>query len=67
MYRTATARGKAEQADIAAVHGKQDSDVARVFAKQFAPEFTPGGKKVFRMNMRWSPAAKFCYKYLHEY
>ncbi|KAF2350620.1 MORN motif [Trinorchestia longiramus] len=43
ISRTATARGKAEQADIAAVHARQDSDVARVFAKQFAPEFQQPG------------------------
>lgn len=41
--RTATARGKAEQADISAVHARDDSDVARVFAKQFAPDFHQPG------------------------
>lgn len=46
ISRTATARGKAEQADIAAVHARQDSDVARVFAKQFAPEFQQPGVDV---------------------
>uniref|UniRef100_A0A6A7G8V5 Junctophilin-1-like n=3 Tax=Hirondellea gigas TaxID=1518452 RepID=A0A6A7G8V5_9CRUS len=46
ISRTATARGKAEMADIAAVHAKQDSDVARVFARQFAPEFQQPGAEI---------------------
>ncbi|XP_042879503.1 junctophilin-1-like isoform X3 [Penaeus japonicus] len=43
ISRTATARGKAEQADIYAVHAREDSDIARIFAKQFAPDFHQPG------------------------
>nr|XP_053633934.1 junctophilin-1-like [Cherax quadricarinatus] len=43
ISRTATARGKAEQADISGVHAREDSDVARVFAKQYAPDFHQPG------------------------
>ncbi|XP_013789547.1 junctophilin-1-like [Limulus polyphemus] len=39
ISRTATARGKAEQANVFAIHAKEDSDFARIVAKQFAPEF----------------------------
>lgn len=42
ISRTATARGKAEQADVAALHAKDDAEVARGVSKQFAPElYTP--------------------------
>lgn len=42
ISRTATARGKAEQADVAALHAKDDAEVARSVSKQFAPElYTP--------------------------
>ena len=37
--RTATARGKAELADIAAEHAREDHEIARLTAKQFAPDF----------------------------
>lgn len=43
-FRTATARGKAEMADTAAEHAKEDSDIARDTAKQFAPDFHQPGK-----------------------
>ncbi|CAG0879018.1 unnamed protein product, partial [Darwinula stevensoni] len=43
ISRTATARGKAEQADIAALHAREDSEVAVVCAKQFSPESRPPG------------------------
>nr|CAD7404075.1 unnamed protein product [Timema poppensis] len=36
---TATARGKAELADMASDHAREDSEIARVTAKQFAPDF----------------------------
>lgn len=42
--RTATARGKAEQADIAAVNAREDSEVARVIARELAPDFIQPGK-----------------------
>lgn len=43
INRTATARGKAEQADIAAAHAKEDSDIAEGVAKQYAPDFKQPG------------------------
>merc|ERR1719278_2366396 len=43
ISRTATARGKAEQADYAAVHAKEDSADARSCAGTFAPEFKQPG------------------------
>lgn len=43
VYRTATARGKAEQADMAADHAREDSDIAQATAKQFAPDFKQPG------------------------
>jgi len=39
LARTATARGKAEQADYAAVCAREDSSEARVCGQTFAPEF----------------------------
>lgn len=41
--RTATARGKAEQADISAVNAREDSEVARLIAKELAPDFLQPG------------------------
>lgn len=41
ISRTATARGKAEQADVAAAQARQDSDVAEEVARRYAPEFVP--------------------------
>ncbi|MCL4135830.1 UNVERIFIED_CONTAM: hypothetical protein GTU68_022213 [Idotea baltica] len=52
ISRTATARGKAEQADIAAVHAREDSDMARIFAKQFAPDFHQPGVDALKANMK---------------
>lgn len=43
ISRTATARGKAEQADYAAVHAKEDSLDARSCAGTFAPDFQQPG------------------------
>ena len=43
--RTATARGKAEQADYAAVHAKEDSADARACAGTFAPDFQQTGTR----------------------
>jgi len=49
VRRTATARGKAELADIAADHAREDSDIARATAKQFAPDFQqPGNAPILR-------------------
>jgi junctophilin len=41
ISRTATARGKAEQADLAADHARVDSEVAIQTAREFAPDFKP--------------------------
>ena len=41
--RTATARGKAEQADYAAACATEDSAEARTCASNFAPEFKQPG------------------------
>ena len=49
-YRTATARGKAEQSDIAAAHAREDSEIARVIAKQFAPDFHQPGSYTNQIN-----------------
>merc|ERR550539_1455051 len=47
ISRTATARGKAEQADYAAVCAREDSSEARSCAQQFDPQFLqPGGETV---------------------
>jgi len=43
ICRTATARGKAEQADYAAVCAREDSFEARACASNFAPEFQQPG------------------------
>ncbi|XP_037084685.1 junctophilin-1-like [Pollicipes pollicipes] len=48
ISRTATARGKAEQADIAAQHAREDSGIARVHAKQFAPDFLQPGSEGYK-------------------
>ncbi|GAB6026999.1 hypothetical protein CHUAL_013665 [Chamberlinius hualienensis] len=48
ISRTATARGKAEQADTAAIHAREDSSVARVSGKQFAPDFHQPGIDILR-------------------
>jgi junctophilin len=40
----ANARAKAEQADLAAHRAREDSDIARLKGKKFAPEFHQPGK-----------------------
>ena len=48
ISRTATARGKAELADYAAIHARQDSESAMLTATQFAPDFRqPGIERYF--------------------
>uniref|UniRef100_T1JBY7 Uncharacterized protein n=1 Tax=Strigamia maritima TaxID=126957 RepID=T1JBY7_STRMM len=47
----ATARGKAEQADIAAKHAQEDSEYARICSKQFAPEFQQPGVNLQRHRL----------------
>lgn len=48
ISRTATARGKAELADIAAEHAREDSEIAQHTAKQFAPDFRQPGLERLR-------------------
>uniref|UniRef100_A0A4D5R9S2 Junctophilin-1 n=1 Tax=Scolopendra viridis TaxID=118503 RepID=A0A4D5R9S2_SCOVI len=48
ISRTATARGKSEQADIASKHAQEDSDFARLCASQFAPEFQQPGSELLK-------------------
>ncbi len=43
----ATARGKAEIADAAAYQARDDFEVARIAAKQFAPDFSLPSKFFF--------------------
>lgn len=42
-YSMATARGKAELSDIAADHAREDYEIAKLTAKQFAPDFIQPG------------------------
>ena len=49
--RTATARGKAEQADYAAVCAREDSTEARTCAQTFDPNFhQPGKEKAIKVT-----------------
>ena len=45
----ANARAKAEQADQSALKAEQDSDSARLKAKEFAPEFHQPGTTPFKL------------------
>ncbi|KAL1458234.1 hypothetical protein WDU94_008398 [Cyamophila willieti] len=40
ISRMATARGKAELADLASDHAREDYEIAKITAKQFAPDFS---------------------------
>lgn len=44
VFRMANARAKAEQADQAAQKSREDSNIARIKATEFAPEFVQPGK-----------------------
>jgi len=44
MFRTSTARDRAEQSIVSALQARDDSDIARVCAKQWAPEFHQPGE-----------------------
>lgn len=51
IFRMATARGKAELSDIAADHAREDYEIAKLTAKQFAPDFIqPGVFRTFLCN-----------------
>lgn len=70
ISRTSTARAKAEQADLAAIHAREDADFAIAIAKQLAPDFTPSeyraplsqppGHLVARRgrHYRWGPRSR---------
>lgn len=51
ISRTATARGKAEQADISALNAREDTDIARLVAKQHAPEFHQPGTDILKRKL----------------
>ncbi|KAG8234040.1 hypothetical protein J437_LFUL014126, partial [Ladona fulva] len=53
ISRTATARGKAELADVAASHAHEDSEIARRTAKMFAPDFQQPGLDRIRPKYRF--------------
>lgn len=48
LFRSANARERAEQADLAAVQAREDSEIARLCAKQFAPDFQQPGEHSVR-------------------
>ncbi|KAL1491034.1 hypothetical protein ABEB36_011691 [Hypothenemus hampei] len=54
ISRTATARGKAEQADIAAAQAREDSEIAETVARQYAPDFKqPGLERLKQRQMKY--------------
>ncbi|XP_050426900.1 junctophilin-1-like isoform X2 [Adelges cooleyi] len=62
ISRMATARGKAEQSDIAADHAREDYEIAKLTAKQFAPDFIQPGlektrlREILKQRMSMDPA-----------
>jgi junctophilin len=46
FFRTATARGKAEQADIAAMHARDDGKTAVGCAKEYAGDLVPVSQSI---------------------
>ncbi|VVC29831.1 Hypothetical protein CINCED_3A018100, partial [Cinara cedri] len=50
ISRMATARGKAELSDIASDHAREDHDIAKETAKQFAPDFVQPGLEKGRLR-----------------
>merc|ERR1719370_47581 len=58
ISRTATARGKAEQADYAAVCANEDSSEARTCASNFAPEFKQPGALLSESGAGIGPGAR---------
>ncbi|CAL1289873.1 unnamed protein product [Larinioides sclopetarius] len=55
ISRTATSRGKAEQADIAAIHAQEDATIARQIAKQFDPDIKMPDMMKNRYTDRMNP------------
>lgn len=54
ISRTATARGKAEQAAGAAKQSRQEAEIARLVARQFAPEFQLPGPEILKRKLNSS-------------
>ena len=50
-FRMANARDRAEQADSASLRARQDSDIARLKAKEFAPEFHQPGTSIYMIML----------------
>ncbi|KRX38886.1 Junctophilin-3, partial [Trichinella murrelli] len=48
LARTVTADDRAEQADLAMLQAQEDSDIARICAKQFAPDFHQPGTEILK-------------------
>ncbi|XP_066156195.1 junctophilin-1 isoform X1 [Euwallacea fornicatus] len=53
ISRTATARGKAEQADGSAAQARIDSEIAETVAKQYAPDFKQPGLERLKRQMKY--------------
>lgn len=51
LTRMANARAKAEQADQSAIKAEQDSDHARIKAKEYAPEFHQPGTDIMKKKL----------------
>lgn len=53
FFRMANARAKSEQAEQSAIKSEQDSDHARIKAKEYAPEFhQPGINRCFDVHIK---------------
>ncbi|KAF8788559.1 Junctophilin-1 like protein [Argiope bruennichi] len=59
ISRTATARGKAEQADEIAKQARAESDLARLVAKNYAPEFAQPGTGFLKRKFPSSQGSDF--------
>ena len=58
LYRTATARGKAEQADIAGCHAREDAQIAVNCAKEFGADPTSLDKPLPSLEINNAMASK---------
>ncbi|CAL1290189.1 unnamed protein product [Larinioides sclopetarius] len=66
ISRTATARGKAEQADEIAKQARAESDLARLVAKNYAPEFAQPGTGILKRKFPSSQGSDFGQYHLGE-
>uniref|UniRef100_A0A183ICM5 Ion_trans domain-containing protein n=1 Tax=Soboliphyme baturini TaxID=241478 RepID=A0A183ICM5_9BILA len=58
-FRKSTAEDRAEQADIAVLQAQEDCDIARICAKQFAPDFhQPGAEMVDKVRANEAAASQ---------